>query len=264
MTILYESLGSFNTGISSFRSLVSKRSRGTITLNEKILSFESEVDKIVFHVKISEIQDFIMRFRFFIPYIELNTINKSIYTLYPLRKHRNSYSSSLLMTEELFRQLARLICNKAQTILFDAIGVLYPGSFQSIDLKERTFQGHIFLTENYILFKSFQLGDISNIKIVDIKLVIIEIVDSTRYVTLETLEGSVFSFLMLKEKRRKLVKDKIKTEKFYDVLNGAKIYKESEKLIKVAREEKDAKCLYCGNTFNPNEATCPFCGTKKI
>ena len=262
MTILYESSGSFNTGIPSYRSFISKRSRGAITLDEKTLSFESEVDKIVFNIKLSEIQDFFLRFRFSIPYIELDTINKATYTLYPLRKHKNSYNSSLLMTEELFRQLARLISNKDQAILFDAIGILYPRSFQSSDLKEKLFRGHIFLTENYILFKSFQMGDISNIKIVDIKLVIIEIVNSTRYVTIETLEGSVFSFLILKEKRRKFVKDKIKTDKFYDVLNNAKIYKESEKLLTVKQEKKDVKCLFCGNIINPNKATCQYCGNN--
>jgi len=262
MTILFESLGSFNTGIPSYRSFISKRSRGAITLDEKTLSFESEVDKIVFHIKLSKIQDFFMRFRFSIPYLELNTFDKSIYTLYPLRKHKNSYNSSLLMTEDLYRQLARLICNKDQAILFDAIGILYPGSFQSIDLKEKALKGHVFLTENYILFKSFQLGDISNINILDIKLVIIEIVDSTRYVTIETLEGRVFSFLILKAKRRKFVKDKIKTEKFFDVLNNAKNYKDSEKLIEVKQEKIEVNCRYCGNKINPNDTRCPFCGNE--
>jgi hypothetical protein len=262
MTILYESLGNFNTGIPSYRSFISKRSRGTITLDEKTLSFESEVDKIVFHVKLSEIQDFFMRSRFSIPYIELNTFDKTTYILYPLRKSKNLYRSSLLMTEELFRQLVRLISNKDKAILFDATGSLYPGASLIVDLKEKSFQGHIFLTENYILFKFFQTGAISNIKIRDIKLIIIEIVNSTRYVTNEKLEGSIFSFLILKEKRRKFIKDKIKTEKFYDVLNNTKIYKDSEKLIEIKQEKKDVKCLFCGNTINPNEATCPYCGNN--
>ncbi|MFW9874540.1 MAG: zinc ribbon domain-containing protein [Candidatus Thorarchaeota archaeon] len=262
MTILYESLGSFNTGSPSYRSLISKRSRGTITLNEKIVSFESEVDKIVFNVKLSEIQDFFMRFHVFIPFVELNTINKTTYALYPLRKRKNLYSSSLIMTEELFRQLVRVIYIKDQAILFDAIGILYPGSIQSITLKEINLTGHIFLTENYILFKAFQIGDMSSIKIVDIKLIIIEIVDSTRYITIKTLEGRVFSFIILKEKRRKFVKDKIKTEKFYDVLNNAKIYKDSEKLIKVEQGKKGVKCLFCGNIINPDEKTCPYCGNN--
>ncbi|MFX0081798.1 MAG: zinc ribbon domain-containing protein [Candidatus Hodarchaeota archaeon] len=262
MTILYESFGNFNTGVPSYRSFISKRSRGVITLDEKALSFESEVDKIVFHVKLSKIKDFFMRSRFSIPYIELNTIDDTTYILYPLRKHKNSYSSSLLMTEELFRQLARLICNKDQAIYFDAIGSLYPGTSQRFDLKEKSFQGHIFLTENYILFKSFQTGDITNIEIVDIKLIIIEIIDSTRYVTIEMLEGSVFSFLILKEKRRKFVKDKIKTEKFYDVLNNAKIYKDSERLIDIKEERKETKCLFCGNLISPTETTCPYCGNN--
>ncbi|MFX1346522.1 MAG: hypothetical protein ACFFAI_15595 [Promethearchaeota archaeon] len=262
MPVLYESFGSFITGKPSYRSFFSKRSRGVITLNEKTLSFESEVDKIVFHIKLSEIQDFLMRFRFYIPYIELNTVNEVTYTLYPLRKHKNSYNSSLVMTADLFRELTRLICNKNQAIFFDAIGIYYPGSFQNIDFKEYSFKGHIFLTENYILFKSFQMGDINNIKIVDIKQVIIEIVDSTRYVAVETLEGNIFSFLILKEKRRKFVKDTIKTEKFYDVLNNTKIYKDSEKLLETRKEKEDVKCLFCGNAIDPEEEICPYCGNK--
>jgi hypothetical protein len=262
MTILYESAGSFNTGIPNYRSFISKRSRGSIILDEKTLSFESEVDKIVFRIKLGEIEDFFMRSRFSIPYIELKTMNMATYTLYPLRKLKNSYNSSLVMTEELFRELARLICNKDQPILFDAIGILYPGSLQVIDLKEKSFQGHIFLTENYILFKSFQSSLINNIKITEIKQIIIEIVDSTKYVTIETLEGKEFSFLILKEKKRKFIKDKIKTEKFYDVLNNTKIYKDSEKLIEVKQEKKEVKCLFCGNTINPNESTCPYCGNN--
>ena len=262
MTILYKSSGSFNTGIPTYRSFISKRSRGVIILDESTLSFESEVDKIVFHIKLVEIQDFFMRFRFSIPYIELKTINRTTYTIYPLRKHKNSYNSSLVMTEELFRELARLICNKDQPILFDAIGVLYPGSLQNIDLKEKSFQGHIFLTENYILFKSFQTDIIKNIKIIEIKGIIIEIVDSTRYVTIETLEGYNFSFLFLKEKRRKFIEDKIKTEKFYDVLNNTKIYKDSEKLIEVEQEKKGIKCLFCGNKINPDDSKCPYCGNN--
>ncbi|MFW9941210.1 MAG: hypothetical protein ACFFFT_09225 [Candidatus Thorarchaeota archaeon] len=262
MTILYESSGSFNTGVPNYRSFISKKSRGVITLDEKTLSFESEVDKIVFHIKLSEVQDFFMRTRFSIPYIELNSINNSTYTLYPLRKHKNSYSSSLLMTEELFRELARLICNKDQAIYFDAIGALYPGSFQSIDLKKKTLKGHIFLTENYILFKSFQMGDINNINIVDIKQIMIELVDSTKYVTIETIKGIIFSFLILKEKKRRFVKDKFKTEKFYDVLNNTKTYKDSEKLLEVKHEKKKVKCLFCGNKIDPTEEKCPYCGNK--
>ncbi|KKN13790.1 hypothetical protein LCGC14_1002840, partial [marine sediment metagenome] len=41
MVILYESQGSFNSGVPSYRLLISKKSKGTISLTEKILSFES-------------------------------------------------------------------------------------------------------------------------------------------------------------------------------------------------------------------------------
>ena len=58
------------------------------------------------------------------------------------------------------------------------------------------------------------------------------------------------------------MKDKIKTDKFYDVLNNAKIYKESEKLLTVKQEKRDVRCLFCDNAIDPDEETCPYCGNN--
>ncbi|MHA2392125.1 MAG: hypothetical protein ACXAEX_09140 [Promethearchaeota archaeon] len=262
MATLYESFGNFNTEVSSYRLLISKRSRGTIYLTEDKLSFESQKDRILFHVNLSDVQDFFLKHRRSIPLIELKTKNGTSYSVYPVRKSKRSYHSSLLMTEDLFRELARLIYNKEQTILFDAIGTLYPGSIHSAKIKDITFQGHIFLTENNILFKPFQQIGISNIRVSDIRSIIMEIVDSTTYVTLETHEGEIYSFLPLKKQWRKFVKDKIKTEKLYDILNQAKMYKESEKIGGDKEEsiKNHLKCSYCRNIITIGISTCPYCG----
>ncbi|MFW9784466.1 MAG: zinc ribbon domain-containing protein [Candidatus Heimdallarchaeota archaeon] len=260
MVTLYESFGNFNTEVSSYRLLISKRSRGIISLTENKFSFESQKDRILFHINLSEIQDFFLRHRFSIPLVELKTRDETIYSVYPLRKSKKSYHSSLLMTEDLFRELTRLIYYKEQTILFDAIGTIYPGSIQGVKMKHRASQGHIFITENTIFFKPFDHIKKEDIRVSDIKSIIMENVDSTTYVTLETLEGKLYSFLPLKKHWRKFVKDKVKTEKLYDILNQAKMYKESEK-IGIELKNK-SKCSYCGNIVTIEFITCPFCGNS--
>jgi len=266
MAILYESLGSFHTGASSYRALVSKRSRGTISLTEETLTFESQKDKVPLHLKLSEIRDFYLKNRFTIPIIELKSIHGTIHTISSVKERKKHFHSSLQMVESLFRQLTRLIFNKDQIILFDAIVVLYPGSLKSFNIKERSLRGHLFLTENYILFKSFQTGNLSRIKIFDIQQVIMEIIDSMTYVSIETLDGGFYSFLPLTTSWGKFVKDKNKTEKLFDILNQARMYKNSEQVSNQKNEkpkEDLIKCLYCGNVIEPEANLCPFCGNEK-
>jgi rubrerythrin len=64
-----------------------------------------------------------------------------------------------------------------------------------------------------------------------------EIIDSTTYIKIETKSGQIYSFFPLKRQWRKFGKDTLKTEKFYDILNQAKMYKESEQV----RSKKDEK-----------------------
>jgi len=238
MVILYESYGSFCTGIPSFRKLVSKKSKGNISITDTFLSFESLVDKIRFQVKLSDINDIALKIRSNIKLIELQTIHKTFYTLYPMIKKEKSYSPSRTMTLELFRQFTRLVFNKDQTILFDTFCGFYPGIISSHDLKEMTIQGHIFLTEDYIFFKAFQPGNIQKIDVLDLKEITMEIVESATHIKIETLAGQTYSFIPLKRQWRKFRKDKLKTEKFYDVLNQAKMYKDSER-IRVIKDVKE-------------------------
>ncbi len=266
MATFYESYGSFSSGIPLFRQLVSKKSKGTITLTETFLSFESQVDKILFQVKLSEIQDIAIKKRSKINLIEVQTLHQTFYTLYPMNKNDKSEGSSKEMTIQLFRQLARFIYNKDQTILFNTIGGFYIGSLRSYDLKEMTLQGYIFLTENYILFKSFKPGNMYKINVLDFKSITMEIVDSTIYVKIETIYGQIYSFFPLKRQRRKFGKDTQKTEKLYDVLNQAKMYKASEKVRTHEDQgyvgETKIGCSFCGNLIDNNAVLCPYCGNK--
>ncbi|MFX1456354.1 MAG: hypothetical protein ACFFDB_13350 [Promethearchaeota archaeon] len=238
MPNLFESFGSFNSGKPPYRLLISKKSKGNLSLNETFLSFESHADKILFQIKLSDIQDVAIKNRFKISLIELQVTHGSFYTIYPLIKKDKSSSPSKGMTLELFRQIIRLVFNKDQTIFFNAIGGLYIGTLSCHELKEPTFQGYIFLTENYILFKSFQPSHLYKINVLDFKDITLELADSTTYVKIETIHGHMYSFFPLKRHWRKFKEDRLNPEKFYDILNQAKMYKESE-LIRLKKEKKE-------------------------
>ena len=86
MVILFESFGNFTSGQTSYMALVSRKSRGTITLTEKDFLFKSEKDKITFQLRVNDIQNFAMKTRFQLPTIELVSIQGILYTFYPHNK----------------------------------------------------------------------------------------------------------------------------------------------------------------------------------
>jgi hypothetical protein len=167
------------------------------------------------------------------------------------------------MTEDLFRHLSRVIYIENKVILFDAISVFYPGSSKDFNPKDPELRGHIFLTENNILFRSFQQGKNFRIIVPEINQILMEVKGSTTYTTIETNKGDFYNLLVLKAQRKRFQEDKFKTEKLYDVLNQAKMYKESEGV----REEDGAKigkitCSSCGNLITITVKHCPFCGNE--
>ncbi|MHA2087093.1 MAG: hypothetical protein ACW972_02375, partial [Promethearchaeota archaeon] len=81
MLNLYESFGSFNTGIPSYRLLISKKAKGNISLNKTFLSFETQVDKILSQFKLSAVQDIVMKNRFKISLIVIQTTHETYYTI---------------------------------------------------------------------------------------------------------------------------------------------------------------------------------------
>lgn len=271
MVTLYESNGNFNSGINSYRSLVSKRSKGKILLTEKLLSFESQIDKILFQIKLSDIQEFAIKNRRSIPILELKTTPGDTYFLYPRNFNKKQFHSSQILTEELFRQLTRLKFNNDQPILFDTVGEIYTNSLQNAISKSSGLHGHIFLTENYILFNSFKQGFIIKIKILDIKEILMQIIKSTTYVIIKTFKGELYYLLPLNTHHKDYTKDKLKTEKLYDILNEAQMYKTSES-IKLKPQTPNRKledraktkieCLFCGEKIGSDVKICPFCDTN--
>jgi len=239
MVILFESFGNFTTGQTSYKALISRKSRGTITLTEKEFLFKSEKDKISFHLRFRDIQNFAMKTRFQLPTIELISVQGMLYTFYPHKKEKSSLTTSKKATEDLFRQLTRSTFKKESPILFETTG-----SFRHYDLTEgktvpEPQRGIIFLNEDYLSFKPFAKKSIFQIPILSIFQILMETSNIGPAVNIQIKEGKSYTFVALKKQLKMYTKDKSKTKKLYEFLNQAKIYKSSEqnRLEKEDREK---------------------------
>jgi len=230
MVILFESFGNFTTGQSSYLALVSKKSRGTITLTEKEFLFKSEKDKIIFHLKFSNIQNFEMKTRFQLPTIELISVQGIIYTFYPHKNEGSSRATSKKATIDLFRQLTRSTFKKESPILFETIGNLREYDLSDGKTEADSLRGMIFLNEDFLSFKPFTEKLIYQIPILNILKIIIDTSNIGPAVNIQTREGKSYTLVALKKQLKMYAKDKSKTEKLYELLNQAKIYKSSEQI----------------------------------
>ncbi|MFX0075629.1 MAG: hypothetical protein ACFE96_09315, partial [Candidatus Hermodarchaeota archaeon] len=98
--------------------------------------------------------------------------------------------------------------------------------------------GIIFLNEDYLSFKPFIEKSINQILILDI----IDITNDTSKlgpsVGITVSDGKFYSFSVLKKQIGKYVKDRVKTNKLFELINQAKIYKISEQ-TRLQKEEKE-------------------------
>ena len=238
MVILFESFGNFATGQTSYKALISKKSRGTITLTEKEFIFKSEKDKISFHLRFRDIENFAMKTRFQLPTIELISVQGMLYTFYPHKKEKSSLTTSKKATEDLFRQLTRSTFKKESPILFETTG-----SFRHYDLTEGTTvpepqRGIIFLNEDYLSFKPFAEKSIFQIQILSIIQILMETSKIGPAVNIQIKEGKSYTLMALKKQLKMYTKDKSKTGKLYEFLNQAKIYKSSEQ-TRLEKEDRE-------------------------
>jgi len=238
MVIHFESFGNFNSGIPTFRALISKRARVTIQLTETKLTFQSLIDKILYEVKLSEIQGYYIYKRYRIPVIELINSQGNIYTFFPrlIKDSGRSYSNSL--TEDLFRHITRLYVKNEMPILFETKGAFWEGSPPIINWKLNLKKGIILLTENRISFKPLKEEYLTQLKVLNIKEVLEEIKSSNTFIKLITKDGNLFTLLPLKKRLKHLIRDNHKAEKLLELLNQVKMYKDSEQ-IRLAELEKE-------------------------
>jgi hypothetical protein len=230
MVILFESYGNFVSGKASYFALISKKSRGTIVLTEKNFSFNSIKDQILFQINIADIDKFVLNKRFNLNTIELNTDNDNIYTFYPHKKSTSSIRSSKRLSEDLFRELTRAAFKRNYPVLYETKAGCWEGIPSEENWKSTMKTGILILTENALSFKPFHHSGALQKKIAQIKEIKRSLVDSSPYITIETKKNEISSYLALKEKSLLSGDNEVKTDKFYEIVNQAKNYKETENI----------------------------------
>ena len=238
MVVLFESYGNFTSGQTSYLALISRKSRGTITLTDKEFLFKSEKDNILFHLRTNDIQNFSIKNRFKLPTIELVSVQGITYTFYPHKKEKSSLTTSKKSTEDLFRELTRSTFKKENPILFETIGSLKNSDSEKGISTSEALTGVIFLNEDYLSFKPFTEKSITQISILNIINISSDTSKSGPAVNIQTKDGKYCSFLTLKKRIGRHTKDKAKTERLFELINQAKIYKSSEQ-TRLQKEEKE-------------------------
>ena len=238
MVVLFESYGNFTSGQTSYRALISKKSRGTITLTDKEFLFKSEKDNILFHLRRKDIQNFSIKNRFNLPTIELISVQGIDYTFYPHKKEKSSFATSKKATEELFRELTRSTFKKENPILFETIGCLKNNSSETGLLVSEPLTGIIFLNEDYLSFKPFEEKSINQILILNIGKTTNDTSKLGPSVDITVKDDKFYSFYALKKQFGRYVKDTLKTNRLFELINQAIAYKTSEQ-TRLEKEEKE-------------------------
>jgi hypothetical protein len=240
MVNLFEVFGNFNSGRPAFRALLSKRSRGRIYLTETDLVFQSEVDKIIFQIKLEDIKDYYLVDRFTIKVIEIEDSNENLYTIYGMTKKKESYNSSTRITKDIFENLSRIKLKKGRQIFFESICGYYKNPSIFFKLKPNMNIGFLIITEDFIAFKSFKKDELIRINVMDI----IEVEEPKRssdVVVLNLKDRQKVAFMPLKKRFSNLVRDKKKEVKFIELLNQVVMYKTSEQIRLTELEKQRIK-----------------------
>jgi hypothetical protein len=238
MVVLFESYGNFTSGQTSYRALISRKSRGTITLTDKEFLFKSEKDNILFHLRRKDIQNFSIKNRFNLPTIELISVQGINYTFYPHKKEKSSLATSKKATEELFRELTRSTFKKENPTLFETIGSFTTSVSESGLLTSKHLSCVIFLNEDYLSFKPFVEKSIIQLSILNIVKISNDTSKLGPSVEIKVKDGKFYSIFAQKKQIGRYIKDKVKTNRLFELINQAIIYKTSEQ-TRLQKEEKE-------------------------
>lgn len=241
MVILFESYGNFSTGKPAYKALISKRSRGTLTLTEKELSFQSEIDKILYQIKVKDIKNFYFTQKFNIRAIELENVHDNTFTFYASVKKEKSYHSSKAFTIDLFHHLTRILLRKDKPIFFEAGGAFWQGKPNIFDWKTNLKKGILILTEDRLSFKPFDQGDIEKLDVMEINS--IETLQSNLddFIKISMYNRNEFSLTLLTKKYGRTIINTKKVIKLLELLNQVKSYKISELKKERKLERKQMK-----------------------
>lgn len=230
MVILFECYGNFVSGKANYFSLISKKSRGTIVLTERVFSFKSLKDQILFEINVSNITDYVIKKQFNLHTIELKIDKLNIYTFYPHKIGKSSKGSSRNLTEDLFRELTRAVFKRGYPVLYETKAGFWKGIPSEENWKAELKEGFLILTENAINFKSLETSINHTEEITNITEIHRELVDSMPYIIIINSINEITSYVALKSNSWLNKENEIKTNKLYELLNQAKNYKEAEHL----------------------------------
>ena len=232
MVILFECYGNFVSGKASYFSLISKKSRGTITLTERVFSFRSLKDQILFEINVSNITDFVIKKQFNLHTIELTIDRPNNYTFYPHKIGKSSKGSSRNLTESLFRELTRAVFKRGYPVLYETKAGFWNGTPSEENWKSIMKEGFLILTENAISFKSVETSLNHTEVITNITEIHRELIDSIPYFIIINSVNEITSYIALKSESFLSKEDEMKTNKLYELINQAKDYKETEQIQK--------------------------------
>ena len=241
MVILFESYGNFGTGKPTYRALISKRSRGTITLTETELSFQSEIDKILYQIKVKDIKSFYFNQKFNIRLIELEDIHNNNYTFFASIKKEKSYHSSKTFTVDLFHHLTRTVLRRDKPIFFEAGGAFWQGNPNIFDWKTNMKKGILILTEDRFSFKPFDQGDIEILEVMEMNSIETLQPKLEDFIKIKMNSRKEFTFTLLTKKYGRTIINTKKVIKLLELLNQVKSYKISELKKEQKLERKQLK-----------------------
>jgi hypothetical protein len=237
MVVLFESFGNFTSGQTSYKALVSRKSRGKITLTDKEFLFKTEKDNILFNLRRKDIQNFSIKKHFNLPTIELISVQGINYTFYPHKKEKSSFATSKKATEELFRELTRSIFKHENPILFETIGGFTKYNSEEGNSSPEILTGVIFLSEDYLSFKPFTEKIITQTLILNIQNISKGELKSDPAVIIQTKDNNYFTLVAFKKHIGRYTTDKTKTDRLFELIDQAKTYKTTEQ-TRLQKEEK--------------------------
>lgn len=233
MAVIFESIGTYKTGIASDSSILSKKQRGTIRLTKTELSFNSERDHILFHIDVLDIENLYIKHSYKAPIIRLKSIYNVFFSMCPLKKKDNSFKTSIHKSEELLTVLTRLIFEQNQQIIFESKGFFCLGFPPGRSWRSAMQRGLILLSEEYLSFKAINQEIYHQLPILHIQSIQKSSKGSTSIIKVQTFQDYFYSYVTAKKQKNNVVGDQSKTEEFYKTLKNIKLNASSA----VKREE---------------------------
>jgi len=229
MGILFKSIGNYKEGSASYFSMVSKKNRGLIVLDDKTLTFESERKDILVQIILADIESFYIVDKFKAPIVQIRNIFGLEFSFCPLKEEKNLFEPLKDLSIELLKALTYAIFNRNNSIIFDSLGFYCENLPSGISWKSGMINGFILLSPEYIAFKPIEEGFFYYLSINHLQSIKLESKGSNPIVYVQTFEDYSYSYTASKLQEGKYLKNQAKTEELFNLLKHSKLEKKSER-----------------------------------